>query len=108
MVRHGRETRPLPFADSWPALKGAAWQVLVTGSETTENYIMQTFTPPYLVGNPNRPQIGAVESNSWAWGEAYNVSVSWTQAVASVDRAVLYRCGGVTHSVHWDMRQVRA
>ena len=81
-------------------------QVLVTGSETTENYIMQTFTPPYLVGNPNRPQILELESNSWAWGEAYNVTVAWSQAVAIVDRAVLYRCGGVTHSVHWDMRQV--
>ena len=26
----------------------------MSGSETSEDYIMQTFTPPYLVGNPNR------------------------------------------------------
>ena len=25
-------------------------QVLITGSEATENYIMQIFTPPYLTG----------------------------------------------------------
>ena len=82
--------------------------MLVTGSESTENYIMQTFLPPYLVGNPNRPQIALLESTAWAWGEAYNVSVTWSLTPAAVDRAVLYRCGGVTHSVHWDMRQVCA
>ena len=27
-------------------------QVLITGSEATENYIMQIFTPPYLTGKP--------------------------------------------------------
>ena len=69
---------------------------------------MQTFMPPYLVGSPNRPVISALQDATWQYGEAYNVSVAWKDLPSLVDRAVLSRSGGVTHSVHFDARQVRA
>ena len=53
-----------------------------------------------------RPVIQQVEDNAWQYGDVYNVSVGWTQVSAFVDRAVLSRCGGVTHSIHFDQRQV--
>ena len=67
---------------------------------------MQTFTPPYLVGNPNRPVISQLSADAWGYGEVYNVSVGWTQTTAYIDMAVLIKSGGVTHSVHFDQRMV--
>ena len=82
-------------------------QVLITGSEATENYIMQIFTPPYLTGNPNRPTIVSVSSQSPAYGGTLTIVFGSSQAAAlTIQRVVLNRCGGVTHSTHFDARQV--
>ena len=133
----------------------AAPQVIVTGSESTENYgiqvretpgcnallqgplsacaipcksgsweqdylsplsfscqadtfLAQIFTPPYLTGNPNRPTITGISNTSPAYGATFAVTFGYTQtsSAPAINRVVLARIGGSTHSVHFDQRQV--
>ena len=69
---------------------------------------MQIFTPPYLTGNPNRPTIAGISNASPAYGATFSVTFGYTQTTSApaIDRVVLNRIGGSTHSVHFDQRQV--
>ena len=70
---------------------------------------MQLFTPPYLTGNPNRPTITALSSQSPAYGAALTITFGASQGgTLTVQRVVLSRQGGTTHSQHFDERQVGA
>ena len=81
-------------------------QVLVAGSEVTQDYRMQLYTPPYLTGNPNRPVIQSVTSVTPAYGANLTIALGWTNGTGTVSRAVLVRQGGVSNSLHIDSRQV--
>ena len=83
-------------------------QVLVAGSEVTQDYRMQLYTPPYLTGSPNRPVIQSVMTTTPAYGADLTISLGWTNGTGSVSRAVLLRQGGVSNSLHIDSRQVRS
>ena len=93
-------------AEACPSCQLAV-QVLIVGSETTENYAMQLFTPPYLTGTPNRPTILGLSSTSPGYGAQLSITFGSTQGAAlNIQRVVLSRSGGVTHSQHFDLRQV--
>ena len=49
-------------------------QVLITGSEATENYIMQIFTPPYLTGQSPGHQV-------WFGGGGFHQSFCCSNAM---------------------------
>ena len=60
-------------------------------------------------GNPNRPTIVSVSSQSPAYGASLTITFGSSQgAVLQIQRVVLNRMGGVTHSTHFDARQVLA
>ena len=85
---------------------------------TPESWCSQTLGTPYptskldvdehvCAGNPNRPTILSVSSQSPAYGAALTIRFGSSQAAAlQVQRVVLNRVGGVTHSTHFDARQV--
>lgn len=108
-------------------------EVLVTGSEATEDYSIQIYTPQYLRGNFTRqvpgqlcngagiqglvhilmvslccrPMLGNPSNSRPAYGALITVPLSFVGGAATtIKRAVLNRVGGVTHSTHFDQRQV--
>ncbi len=78
-------------------------QVWVSGSEPTVDYRVQIFTPSYLgPGNP-RPVIGTAPANV-GYGAMFEIDYTGTDGI---DRVVIDKLTGVTHSTHMDQRQVR-
>lgn len=56
---------------------------------------------------PFRPVLGNPSVASPGYGATVSVPVTWTGGPpASISRVVVYRLGGITHSVHMDQRQV--
>ena len=66
---------------------------------------LQIYTPPYLTGNVSRPIISSLSNNSPGYGASVNINFAWTGAAGTVNRVVVNRVGGVTHSLHVDQRQ---
>ncbi|KAK9795594.1 hypothetical protein WJX73_004039 [Symbiochloris irregularis] len=96
----------LYHSQAWLTLNG---EVFVTGSEATEDYTMQIWTPPYLVGTFNRPLISNPSTTSATWNSQMTFSLTWSagySASISVTRVVFTMVNGVTHSQHFDERQV--
>lgn len=77
-------------------------QVMVAGSEATVEYRVQVYTPAYLLTENSRPIIVRAP-NLIAPGSRFPIQFS---GVPSIDRVVLSRLPGVTHSVHMDARQL--
>ena len=78
-------------------------QVLVAGSEVTLEYRIQVYTPPYFLNGKPQPVIGKYPVNM-SWNLQYEVTWSGT---SSIDRIVLHKMADSTHSIAWDLRQVR-
>ena len=68
---------------------------------------LQIYTPPYLTGNVSRPIIRSLSSTSPGYGASVTVVFGWTGPAGTVNRVVVNRVGGVTHSLHVDQRQAR-
>eukprot|EP00891_Asterochloris_glomerata_P003681 jgi/Astpho2/3681/Aster-04872 len=77
-------------------------EVMVMGSEVTEEYRVQVFTPPYLQTGASRPTITTAPA---AVGYAKQFSVGY-KGTTSIDRVVMIRQSAVTHSLHTDAREV--
>ncbi|KAK9825584.1 hypothetical protein WJX74_007675 [Apatococcus lobatus] len=77
-------------------------EVMVAGSEATVEYRVQVYTPAYLLTANPRPTIVRAP-NLIAPGSRFPIQFS---GVPSIDRVVLSRLPGVTHSVHMDARQL--
>lgn len=75
----------------------------VSGSEPTVDYRVQTFTPSYIGPGNARPVIGTAPGNL-AYGAVFEIDFTGTDAI---DRVVIDKLTGVTHSTHMDQRQVR-
>ena len=80
------------------------WQVWVSGSEPTVDYRVQTFTPSYIGPGNARPVIGNAPGNL-VYGAVFEIDFTGTDAI---DRVVIDKLTGVTHSSHMDQRQVRS
>ncbi|KAK9832391.1 hypothetical protein WJX74_008758 [Apatococcus lobatus] len=78
-------------------------EVWVSGSEPTVDYRVQTFTPSYIEPGNARPVVGSAPSNL-AYGAVFEIDFTGTDAI---DRVVIDKLTGVTHSTHMDQRQVR-
>ena len=85
-------------------LRARCWcpQVFVGGSETTTEHRAQIYTPSYLQNGKPRPAITSSPSNV---GYSAGFSIGFS-GVPSLDRIVLNRLAGATHSNHFDQRQV--
>ncbi|KAK9859825.1 hypothetical protein WJX84_003157 [Apatococcus fuscideae] len=76
-------------------------EVWVSGSEPTVDYRVQTFTPSYIEPGNARPVVGSAPSNL-AYGAVFEIDFTGTDAI---DRVVIDKLTGVTHSTHMDQRQ---
>ncbi|KAK9863321.1 hypothetical protein WJX84_008258 [Apatococcus fuscideae] len=76
--------------------------VMVTGSEATEEYRVQIYTPPYLSSGFPRP---VVVSAPEIISPGSRFPITWT-GVDTIDRVVMSKMPGVTHSTHMDDRQL--
>ncbi|KAK9809424.1 hypothetical protein WJX73_005866 [Symbiochloris irregularis] len=86
-------------------------EVIVTGSEATEDYTMQIYTPPYLLGTFNRPVISNPSTKSPAYGSTFTVQWAYNPGSPGIETSPITRMvfnimNGDTHSVHFDERQV--
>ncbi|KAK9795598.1 hypothetical protein WJX73_005422 [Symbiochloris irregularis] len=83
-------------------------EVIISGSEATEDYTMQIWTPPYLVGTFSRPLITAPSSISPGYGATLTFTLTWSAGSTgqSIKRVVFNIVNGITHSTHFDQRQV--
>lgn len=77
-------------------------QVMVTGSEATVEYRVQIWTPPYLLNGLPRPTIVSAPELI-APGSRF--PIQWS-GVDTIDRVVISKLPGVTHSTHMDARQL--
>ena len=82
-------------------------QVLIGGSQPTQDYRLQLYTPPYLTGSPSRPVIQSITSVAPAYGSALTIAFGWTNGAGTISRAVIVRQGGISGSMHFDQRQVQ-
>ncbi|KAK9865439.1 hypothetical protein WJX84_011107 [Apatococcus fuscideae] len=77
-------------------------EVMVTGSETTVEYRVQIWTPPYLLNGAARP---VIVSAPGLIAPGAQIPIRWS-GVDTIDRVVLSKMPGVTHSTHMDFRQL--
>lgn len=75
---------------------------MVTGSEATQDYRVQIYTPPYLSNGLARPLI---VSASEIISPGARFPIQWS-GVDTIDRVVMSKMPGVTHSTHMDARQL--
>ena len=90
----GHNCPPLP---PLPAAPTRVPQVLVSGSDTTNDYTAELFSPPYLSKGP-RPAMTAVPD---VMTPGAVLTVRYTSK-DPVDKAILIRAGAVTHSQAFD------
>ena len=76
--------------------------VFVSGSETTFEHRVQIYSPDYLHTGKPRPVIAKVQATL---GYSQNFTIGFAN-VSRLDRVVLNRYSGATHSNHADQRQV--
>lgn len=75
---------------------------MVAGSEATVEYRIQIYTPAYLLTSRARPVI-VLAPDLISPGSSLTIEYS---GVPNIDRVVLSKLAGVTHSVHMDARQL--
>ncbi len=75
---------------------------MVTGSEATADYRVQIWTPSYLLSGLPRPVIASA-SPLIIPGSRF--PIQWS-GIDTIDRVVISKMPGVTHSTHMDQRQL--
>ncbi|CAL5224105.1 g6736 [Coccomyxa viridis] len=83
-------------------------EVLVSGSEVTQDFTAEIYRPSYL-SSPHQPFINMPTApQSLAYGSTLQLSWGRTSTLPSedVDHGVLIKSGAITHSTHFDQRMV--